>query len=239
MKAYYYTMIILAFLTLATTVILPFTLPVIFSDVWPMLLCTIVGTPLLILASLGIEARTKQVLAKSCTDDTPAETSPENTPKNENNTDSSLSVVPQPLQLQEPETVEHDKAPDVSEDCLEQKWSKAMYIRYNTMWDDLFDNIQIPLTPDKKAEISWLLWEIASQTVNFLKQSNADINSVGYNAEAVRMIIENLSEDDIKLEKFFDDPSTVQIKAIAIYKWLHEQGVKAATTAFGYQLKAE
>jgi hypothetical protein len=239
MKAYYYTMIILAFLALATAVILPFTLPVIFSDVWPMLLCAIVGIPLLILASLGIEARGKQIQTMCCTDDTPAEASPENMPKNDNNADSSSSVAPQSLQLQEPDTVEHDKAPEVTEDCMEQKWSKAMYIRYNAMWDDLFDNIQIPLTPDKKAEISWLLWEIASQTVNFLKQSNADINSVGYNAEAVRMIIENLSEDDIKLEKFFDDPSTVQIKAIAIYKWLHEQGVKTATTAFGYQLKAE
>jgi hypothetical protein len=224
MKAYYYTMITLAFLALAAAIILPFTLPVIFSDVWPMLLCTIVGIPLLILASISIEARG---------------TTPENTTKIDNNTVSSSPVAPQSLQLQEPETVEYDKVPEVTEDCLEQKWSKAMYIRYNAMWDDLFDNIQIPLTLDKKAEISWLLWEIASQTVNFLKQSNADINSVGYNTEAVRMIVENLSEDDIKLEKFFDDPSTVQIKAIAIYKWLHEQGVKAGTTAFGYQLKAE
>lgn len=239
MKAYYFTMITLAFLALVTAVILPFTLPVIFSDVWPMLLCTIVGIPLLILASIGIEARNKQIQIKSCTDDTSTETPPENTPKNDKNTDRNSSVATHSPQLQESDTAEHDKAIETTEKCLEQKWSKAMYIRYNTMWDDLFDNIQIPLTPNKKSEISWLLWEIASQTVNFLKQSNADINSVGYNAEAVRMIIENLSEDDIKLEKFFDDPSTVQIKAIAIYKWLHEQGVKAPTTAFGYKLKAE
>ena len=51
------------------------------------------------------------------------------------------------------------------------------------------------------------------------------------------MIVDDLTLDDINLDKFYVDEDTVYVKAIAIYEWLQEQGVKADTTAFGYRLK--
>ena len=51
------------------------------------------------------------------------------------------------------------------------------------------------------------------------------------------LIVDDLTLDDINLDKFYVDEDTVYVKAIAIYEWLQEQGVKADTTAFGYRLK--
>lgn len=74
-------------------------------------------------------------------------------------------------------------------------------------------------------------------TISFLKESNSDPNSVWYDEDSVKMIMENLSQSDIKLEKFRIDPNTIDENAIAVFEWLKEQGVNEDTTAFGYQLK--
>ena len=241
MRTVYYIMIVVASIALIATIILPFFSPAIFADMWQMLLGIILGIPLIILACLGIEKQGVLAAKEQAPNCISNENAPEEFSDDEKNdgNDNDKDAKTQESQQAEPETGKSEEITLPIEDCLEKKWSKAMYQRYNTKWDELFDNIQIPLTPEKNGEISWLLWEIASQTVNFIKESNSDLNKVGYNTEAVRMIIGNLPEDEIELKKFYNDRSTVQVRVIAIYEWLQKQGVKVDTTAFGYQLKAE
>lgn len=241
MRTVYYIMIVVASIALIATIILPFFSPAIFADMWQMLLGVTLGIPLIILACIGIEKQGILAAKEQAPNCISNENAPEEFSDDEKNdgNDNDKDAKPQESQQAEPETETNEEITLSIEDCLEKKWSKAMYQRYNTKWDELFDNIQIPLTPEKNGEISWLLWEIASQTVNFIKESNSDLNKVGYNTEAVRMIIGNLPEDEIELKKFYNDRSTVQVRVIAIYEWLQKQGVKVDTTAFGYQLKAE
>lgn len=241
MRTVYYIMIVVALIALIATIVLPFFFPVIFADIWQMLLGVTLGIPLIILACIGIEKQGVWAAKEQTLNCVSNENAPEEINGDENNDghDNDKDANPQGPQQTEPETKKNEEITLPIEDCMEKKWSKAMYQRYNATWDELFDNIQIPLTPEKNGEISWLLWELASQTVNFFKESNSDLNKVGYNTEAVRMIIGNLPEDQIELKKFYNDPSTVQVRVIAIYEWLQKQGVKVDTAAFGYQLKAE
>lgn len=228
----YYALVVLEILALIVTIVLPFTYPVIYADCWQMLLSVTLGIPLLTLSCLGIERlngschqglfSVKQPIALPPTiPDTEEEVAGK-----ENEADKSTEDI-------------HSQEPAPQEECLEQKWSKAMYEHYNDQWDKLFANIERPLTAETKSQIALLLWEISSQAMNFLKQSNKDLNCVRYHTDGVRMIVDKLTLDDISLDKFYVDEETVYVKAIAIYEWLQEQGVKADTTAFGYRLKLQ
>lgn len=221
-KIGYYFMMTIESISLLAAILLPFTYPVLFSDFWPMLLCIVIGIPLLALICLGIEFRNHLITQK---------TIPQTTPE--------AGTPPTPAEkvVEEPVATKEDQPTHETEKCLEQQWSIGMYQRYNDKWDELFNHLKRPLTPEAKGQISVLLWEISSQTINFLKESNSDLNKVLYHADGVRMITENLPVDDIKLEKFYKDPTTVPVNVIAIYEWLEEQGVSVDTTAFGYQLK--
>lgn len=228
-KIGYYALIVLELLALVITIVLPFTYPVIYADCWQMLLSVTLGTPLLILACLGIEWHnnsrqyglfsTKLPIALPPTVPDTEEVEKGKDEANKNTVDV------------------HPQEPTPQAESLEHKWSKSMYERYNSQWDELFANIKRPLTEETKGKIALMLWEISSQAMNFLKQSNEDINCVRYHTDGVRMIVDDLTLDDINLDKFYVDEDTVYVKAIAIYEWLQEQGVKADTTAFGYRLK--
>lgn len=246
-KIGYYLIIALETISLLATILLSFTFPVLFADYWPMLLCITIGIPLLAFICMGIEFRNYLVVQKTTTSENTEETT--STPdKKGTETEGSdqidqakahESLPEKPVTDEEEKLVsnEDEKPVHETEKCLEQRWSMAMYQRYNGEWDELFNHLKRPLTPETKGQISALLWEISSQTINFLKESNSDLNKVSFNTDGVRMITDNLSVDDIKLEKFYKDPTTVPVNVIAVYEWLEEQGVKADTTAFGYQLK--
>ena len=216
-KVAYYFIIVIESAALLITIVLPFIYPVIFAECWQMLLCVIFGIPLLAFVCLAVEYR-------NCLFSN--NTSPAKNPEVE----VKGSVAVKPVNTIEPDEISHIEECHDEQKCMEQDWSKAMYLRYNSLWDDVFNNIE-------RARISLLLWDISSQTINFLKENNNDNNKVGYNADGVRMIMEDLSVNDIKLDKFYRDPTTVPVKVIAIYEWLEQQGVKESTTAFGYQLK--
>lgn len=234
-KAVYYFIIVLEALALFTTIVLSFAFPVFFAHCWQMLLCVTVGIPLLALVCLGVEYRNRNFqlglpFAKDYIVDYPALPDTKADKQEKMTEASSQSAAEQ--NVEENGEIIHEE-----EECLEIKWSKAMYQRYNNQWNELFDNIKRPLTLEVKAEISGLLWEIASQSIDFLKVSNSDLNTLTSNSEAVRMVIENLSADDIELEKMSKDPGSTDEKIIAIYEWLSEQGVKTDTIAFGCKLK--
>ena len=55
MRTVYYIMIVVALIALIATIVLPFFFPVIFADIWQMLLGVTLGIPLIILACIGIE----------------------------------------------------------------------------------------------------------------------------------------------------------------------------------------
>ncbi len=231
-KIGYYSLIVLELLALIITIVLPFAFPVIYADCWQMLLSVTLGIPLLTLACLGIERHnnfcqqslfpTKLPIALP----PPVQDTEEEKGKGMDNGDKNTGDI-------------HPQEPAAPTERLEHKWSKGMYERYNAQWDELFDNIERPLTAEAKGKIALLLWEISSQSMNFLKEDNADINCVRYHADGVKMIVDGLTLDDINLDKFYTDPETVYVKTIAIYEWLQEQGVKADTTAFGYRLKLQ
>ena len=225
-KFRYYALIVLELLALFVTVMLPFTYPVIYADCWQMLLTITLGIPLLTLSCLGIE-RLNNSHRELFSAKLPVALPP-TIPDTEEEKKDAADKSTEDTQPQEP-------APQA--ESLEQKWSKAMYERYNAQWDELFANIKRPLSEETKGKIALMLWEISSQAMNFLKQSNEDINCVRYHTDGVRMIVDDLTLDDINLDKFYVDEDTVYVKAIAIYEWLQEQGVKADTTAFGYRLK--
>ena len=219
----YYFAIVIESLALLITIVLPFACPVLYADCWAMLLSVILGVPLLALVVLGVDYRNNNAFQKE-TEKLVIEEKP-------------LEVVEQDDSQTIPKSeVEEDSKPKI-EECLEQKWSKAMYQRYCALWDDLFKHMKRPLVQEDKARISLMLWEISSMTISFLKESNSDPNSVWYDEDSVKMIMENLSQSDIKLEKFRIDPNTIDENAIAVFEWLKEQGVNEDTTAFGYQLK--
>ena len=149
MRTVYYIMIVVALIALIATIVLPFFFPVIFADIWQMLLGVTLGIPLIILACIGIEKQ--GILAgkeqeSNCVSNENAQEELSNDKKNDVNDDNKEANT-QESQQAEPETGTNEEITLPIEDCLEKKWSKAMYQRYNTKWDELFDNIQIPLTP--------------------------------------------------------------------------------------------
>ena len=228
----YYALVVLEILALIVTVVLPFAYPVIYADCWQMLLSVTLGIPLLTLSCLGIER-----LNNSCHQGLFSTKLPIALPPTIPDTEE--EVVEKKNEADKSTEDTHPQEPAPQPESLEQKWSKAMYERYNGQWEELFANIERPLNTETKGKIALMLWEISSQAMNFLKQSNKDINCVRYQTDGVRMIVDDLTLDDISLDKFYVDPETVYVKAIAIYEWLQEQGVKADTTAFGYRLELQ
>ena len=225
----YYFMVAIEAIAILSAIGLPFTYPVIFADCWPMLLCVVLGIPLLTILCLAIEWRNSSLAEGKYDTEAQRLLMPMALPKPQRKPVSSVTEEKKTNPAEEPEAEK--------ELTLEEKWSHAMYQRYHESWDELFKHMKRPLSQEAKGQISVMLWDIASQTMNFLKESNADLNRVGYNADGVRMILENLSLDDIEQEEFHVDPSTVKVGAIVVYEWLKEQGAETDTTAFGYYLK--
>lgn len=230
-KIGYYLLIGLEALAIIATIALPFSLPVIFADYWQALLCIVIGVPLLALVCFGLEFRNKFIIQDIIPDN-----KPDVNPTEDSDNNKKPEADPTQQQGKEKATSPALENPQ-NEESLEKKWSKAMYQRYNSEWDHLFKHIQRPLSQEDKGRIALLLWDISSQTINFIKESNSDINRVRYNLDGVKMINENLSLDDIKLEDFYVDQTTVKVKAIAIYEWLKDLGAQSDTAAFGYRLK--
>ena len=232
-------MIAIEVVTILITIVLPFIFPIIFADCWQMLLCVILGIPLLTITCMAVEYRNCHIIRTvSSTNPDSADISSSDEEKDKQQTaveEKSQETVSEEALITE--KTEEDVAVAETEECMEEKWSKAMYLRYNSQWDELFSHIKRPMTSETKGQISCLLWEIASQTINFLKESNSDLNKVTHNTEGLKMILDNLSIDDLELKKFYKDPTTVPVNVIAIYEWLEEQKAKTNTIAFGYKLK--
>lgn len=229
-KIGYYLLIGIEALAVIATIALSFGLPVIFADYWQALLCIVIAVPLLAIVCFGLEFRNKFIIQDVIPDNKPDGNHTEDAGNNKTEVD--------PTQQQGEENANSPAQENPQdEEPLEKKWSKAMYQRYNSEWDHLFKHIQRPLSQEDKGRIALLLWNISSQTINFIKESNSDINRVRYNLDGVKMINENLSLDDIKLEEFYVDQTTVKVKAIAIYEWLKDLGAQSDTSAFGYRLK--
>ncbi len=214
MKTTYYILIGLEAFLLLATIVVSLTLPVVFADFWQVFLCLIIGVPAITGCLMALERshRPLQHIEEPCASDTV------------------VGELEQLLQAQ-PEDSVAEKEPSV-----QQQWSHAMYLRYNGRWNDVFQNIKYPMTAKDAADISLLLWEISSKTMDFLLTDNNDINKLKRNSDSVEAIIGNLPEESLEQKAYYRDPTTVPARAIGIADWLEAQGVTAETTAFGYRI---
>lgn len=128
------------------------------------------------------------------------------------------------------------------EDIVSSEWSAGMYARFAEHWNDLFNNIQFPLQTGKKAEINVLCWEIASLTMDFLLVHNKDANVLERNKHSVDSVIKGIKVKDLDLKEFFEDPTTVPAKVLAVYNSLCPDltpDQKFTTQIFGYLVDLE
>lgn len=236
MKYIYYCLVALEVFILVAIVYLSIALPAIFADLWQAFLCLTIGIPSVMACCIAIE-RTKTLC--------PSETvqQPDGNADDESSSDDSSEDVKEHHLKEEKADKEvadsSQEQQDETENERRKLWSQGMYQLYAQRWDDIFNNINHPVTPDECQKISLLLWEMASQTNDFLKVDNKDINKLQYQESNVKLIIGEQTSKDVALKDFYDDPETIEKRAIAIYHWLKAQGIKTNTTAFGYQLNIE
>lgn len=123
---------------------------------------------------------------------------------------------------------------------IEPKWSKAMYELYSKQWNDFFDNIGIEIGDMQKAEFLLLLWNIASQTMDFLVVANNDPNTLRINENITNAIIDGKSLSEVEHKSFFEDPNTVEKKALAVFNYfksLVADDQEIRISAFGYNIQ--
>lgn len=136
----------------------------------------------------------------------------------------------------EPET---DSTGDTGTDN-HRRWAQAMHNRFSDRWNSLFEHVSYPVGEAQMAQMSLLLWEIASLTVDYLATVNNDPNLVQRNIDTTRWAMRNFNPADLNLKQFLHDPTTVPQRAIAVFDWLKAQGVESADVpAFGYRLQLE
>lgn len=113
-------------------------------------------------------------------------------------------------------------------------WTTKIYESYYKEWSHIFENIKYPSTEKDMSDISLLVWEIASRTMDYIPVVHNDINTLERNKISVDKIIGELSKEP--LEEYIKDPTTVPYKVIAIAEWLKQNKVQKSVSAFGYNI---
>lgn len=124
----------------------------------------------------------------------------------------------------------------------ENEWANAMYARYADRWNTLFENIAYPVDKATKGEIISLCWEIASVTMDMLMVEGNDPNTLQRHRHSIDIIIKGKSWTEADLEMFYDDPTTIPTKVLAVYNILKTNaGAKQVihTPAFGYLIESK
>ena len=127
-----------------------------------------------------------------------------------------------------------------NENDILTEWNSAMYKRFNERWTNIFDKVDYPADKSVKAEISVLSWEIASITMDYLMFVNNSPNLLERNKESVNSIIEGRSYQEMGLKQFYEDPTTIPAKVLAVYNTLSPQvAVRQSfeTNIFGYYVE--
>ena len=113
-------------------------------------------------------------------------------------------------------------------------WTKKIYETYYKEWTNMFEKITYPSTETNMSEITLLVWEIASRTMDYIPVVHNDVNTLENNKNSVNKVIGELSKEP--LEDYIKDPPTVPYKVIAIAEWLKFNKVRKAVAAFGYKI---
>ena len=119
-------------------------------------------------------------------------------------------------------------------------WNIAMYNRFAERWQILYDKIEYPTDKATKAEISVLSWEISSLTMDYLMMVNESPNLLERHKESVNAVICGLGYNEMGLKPFFEDPTTVPAKVLAVYNTLSPQVAARQlfeTNIFGYYVE--
>lgn len=125
---------------------------------------------------------------------------------------------------------------------IEPKWSKAMYELYSKQWNDFFDNIGIEIENTQRTEFLLLLWNIASQTMDFLIVANNDPNTLRINDNITNAIIEGKNVSEVEHKTFYEDPNTTEKKALAVFNFFKSQVTdeqEIQISAFGYDIQID
>ena len=120
---------------------------------------------------------------------------------------------------------------------IARKWSDAMYNRFAEKWQNLYDHIGYPIDKASKAEISVMSWEIASLTMDYIMLVNESPNLLERHKASVDSIINNKNYQEMGLKTFYEDPTTVPAKVLAVYNTLSPQVAARQsfeTNIFGY-----
>lgn len=141
-----------------------------------------------------------------------------------------------------PESVqeENDAIKENAESDLITEWNSAMYQRFNERWTNIFDKVTYPADKSVKAEISVLSWEIASLAMDYLMLVNKSPNLLERNRDSVKSIIEGRDYQEMALKQFYEDPTTIPAKVLAVYNTLSPQVAARQTfemNIFGYYVE--
>lgn len=120
---------------------------------------------------------------------------------------------------------------------IAKKWSNSMYNRFAERWQNLYDHIGYPTEKASKAEISIISWEIASLTMDYLMLVNDSPNLLERHKASVDSIVSNKNYQEMGLKPFYEDPTTVPAKVLAVYNTLSPQMAARQsfeTNIFGY-----
>ena len=138
--------------------------------------------------------------------------------------------------------INKETPPSIEPTKNENEWANAMYARYADRWNALFENITYPVDKATKGEIISLCWEIASVTMDMLMVEGNDPNTLQRHKHSIDIIIKGKSWAEADLETFYDDPTTIPTKVLAVYNILKTNaGAKQVihTPAFGYLIESK
>ena len=155
--------------------------------------------------------------------------------RNDNIAISQLPIAPIVENTEDMDIIKVSKEEDKENDL--ERWSNAMYNRFSERWQNLYDHIEYPADKASKAEISVLSWEIASLTMYYLMMVNNSPNLLERHKESVSYVINELKYQDMGLKTFYEDPTTVPAKVLAVYNTLDSQLAARQsfeTNIFGY-----
>lgn len=138
-------------------------------------------------------------------------------------------VIPQTVECPEPEDVKNENQ------NLIEEWVEGMRNTFGERWDGCFSKVPFPLDEKGQAEMSLLLWNIASCTMDFVKSGEDDLPD--RYKDNVALIAGKKELSELKEKEFYRDPTTVPKRVIAVRDWLRRNGVdETMVSAFGYRV---
>lgn len=145
------------------------------------------------------------------------------------------SIMEIPMEI--PQTVECHESEEIKIENQEliEEWIEGMKNTYGEQWDECFSKVPFPLDEKGQVEMSLLLWNIASCTMDLVKSRESGVPD--RYKDNVALITGEKESFELKEKEFYRDPTTVPKRVIAVRDWLRRNGVdETVVSAFGYRV---